>query len=148
MKLIVDIQGFKTNDKTFTPKELAAYNGNSISHYIFKPPFPFDALPLHLQKQASWLMANHHSIDWDEGFTPAFLFPKILRRLLQDVEIIYMKGREKVSFLKGYTNKPIIEIEEQPALSPTQPSCMHHMKPVCYCALSNVYHLYNHYVME
>lgn len=144
----MDIQGFKTSDKIFTPKELAAYNGDCISHYLFKSPFPFTSLPQHLQKQATWLMTNHHCIDWDEGFTPAFQFPRILRRLLRDVDVVYVKGREKVTFLKRYTDKPIIEIEEQPALSPTHSSCMHHMKPVCYCALSNVYHLYNHYVME
>lgn len=148
MKLIVDIQGFKTSDKTFTPKELAAYDGNSICHYIFRPPFPFNVLPQHLQKQASWLMDNHHCIDWDEGFTPAYQFPRILRRLLRNAEVIYVKGREKVTFLKRYTDKSFVEIEEQPALTPTQPACMCHTKPLCYCALSNVYHLYNHYVME
>lgn len=151
--MIVDIQGFKTTDKIFTPKELATYDGNIISHYIFRPPFPFAALPTHLQKQATWLMTNHHCIDWTEGFTPAYEFPRIFRRILQGasgspVREIYVKGCEKAAFLRRFTDKPIIEIEDQPALSPTQPSCMYHLQPVCYCALSNVYHLYNHYIMK
>lgn len=148
MKLIVDVQGFKTSDKTFTPKELAAYDGAAMSHYIFKSPFTFVSLPPHLQHQARWLMTHHHCILWDEGFTPAFLFPAVFRNLLRGVTEIYVKGREKAEFLRRYTNIPIVEVEEQPALSPTRPSCLHHSSPVCYCALSNVYHIYNHYIME
>lgn len=148
MNLILDLQGFKTSDKIFTPKELAAYDGSVVSHYIFKAPFPFAVLPHHLQQQAVWLMENHHCIDWNEGFTPAYQFPRILRRLVRDAKVIYVKGREKVTYLKKYTATPIIEIEEQPALSPTQPSCMYHSKTLCYCALSNVHTLYNRYVMD
>lgn len=148
MKLVVDVQGFMTSEKIFTPKELAVYNGTSTSHYLFKAPFSIDSLPKNLQQQASWLMQNHHCIDWDEGFTPVFLFPRILRRLIRGAEFIYVKGREKAMFLRRYTKIPIIEIEGHPALTPTQPACMSHLKSLCYCALSNVYHIYNHYVME
>lgn len=148
MFVIVDVQGFKISEKTFSPKELAAYDGHTISHYVFKSPFPFGTLPPHFQQQAKWLMNNHHCIDWDEGFTPGFLFPKILERLLRDADVVYVKGCEKATFLRNYTRKHIIEIEEHPALSASQPSCMHHMQTLCYCALSNVYHLYQHYVMQ
>lgn len=148
MFIIVDVQGFKTSDKTFSPKELATYDGRMVSHHIFRAPFPFNTLPKHLQQQANWLANNHHCIEWDEGFTPAFLFPKVLQRLVQDANVVYVKGPEKTKFLRNYTNKHIIEIEEHPALPKSQPSCMHHGKSHCYCALSNVYHLYEHYVMQ
>lgn len=148
MFLIVDVQGFKIAKKTFLPKELAAYDGRGVSHYIFKAPFPFSTLPLHLQEQANWLTNNHHCIHWDEGFTPAYMFPKIIRRLVRDADVVYVKGREKAAFLRNYIKKPVLEIEERPALSVSQPICMHHLKSLCYCALSNVYHLHEHYVME
>lgn len=148
MFVIVDVQGFKISEKTLSPKELAAYDGNTLSHYIFRAPFPFETLPQHFQKQANWLVNNHHCINWDEGFTPVFLFPKIVERLLRDADVVYVKGNEKAKFLRNYTSKHIIEIEEQPALSAAKPSCMYHLKSVCHCALSNVYHLYEHYVMQ
>lgn len=147
MFAIVDVQGFKISDKEFSPKELASYNGNVMSHYIFRAPFPLSTLPLPLQQQAKWVSNNHHCIEWDEGFTPVHLFPKILQRLVRDAHVVYVKGYEKVKFLQKYTDKHIIEIEEHPALSPSEPSCMYHVKSHCYCALSNVYHLHQHYVM-
>lgn len=148
MFVILDVQCFKISEKTFSPKELAVYDGNAVSHYIFRAPFPFSTLPPHLQAEANWLMNNHHCIDWDEGFTPTYMFPKILQRLVRDADVVYVKGREKAAFLRNYITKPIIEIEERPALSAYKPTCMYHSKPLCYCALSNVYHLHKHYVME
>lgn len=146
--LIVDVQGFQISDTTFSPKELAVYDGKASSHYVFRAPFHFYTLPSHLQQQANWLMNNHHCINWNEGFTPVFLFPKILQRIFRDADLVYVKGREKAKFIRSYTNKHVIEIEEQPALSPSRPSCMHHSKSPSYCALSNVYSLYKLYVME
>lgn len=148
MFVILDVQGFKISETTFSPKELAAYDGRSVSHFVFRAPFPFCALPQHLQQQANWLMNNHHCINWDEGFTPVHLFPKILQRLVRDAHIVYVKGYEKAQFIRSHTKKHIIEIEEQPALSVSTPSCMHHSTSLCYCALSNVYHLYQHYIMQ
>lgn len=148
MPLAVDVQGFMTADKTFTPKEVAAYDGIRSSHFVFKAPFPFTLLPQHLQQQATWLMSNHHCIPWSEGFTPVHMFPQILDRLLQDVEVVYVKGREKSDFIRKHTNKQVLEIDEQPALNAMQASCIHHSRSVCYCALSNVYQLYKFYVME
>lgn len=148
MTVVVDIQGFKISDKDFSPKELAVYDGRQLSHYIFRAPFPFNKLPGHLQNQATWLMHNHHCIDWNEGFTPVFLFPKIIKRLLRDADKVYVKGKEKAQYLQNFTSKTIIECDLQPSLNMTSPSCIYHLQSVCICALSNVYHLYQSQVME
>lgn len=145
--VVLDVQCFKIGNNTFYPKELASYNGDSVSHYVFRPPFPFKHLPNDLRKQAKWLMHNHHCIDWDEGFTPGFLFPKIIQRIVRDADTIFAKGKEKVAFLQKYTNKKIVELNEQPALRATTPSCIHHTDLQCMCALSNVYYLYQDLVM-
>lgn len=144
----MDVQCFKIGNNTFYPKELAVYNGNEVAHYIFRPPFPLSHLPEHLQKQAKWLMHNHHCIDWNEGFTPGFLFPKIVQRLVRDADQIYVKGREKVTFLQKYVNNTIVELPECPALKPSQPSCIYHTSLSCLCSLSNVYYLYRDFVMS
>lgn len=147
MKVIIDVQFFKISDNTYQPKELAAYNGCTAAHYLFRRPFPFHMLSERLQKQANWVMNHHHSIDWDEGFTPAYQFRAIFQRLVRDADEVYVKGHEKATFLRKHTDKPIVEIQERPALSPSAPACIYHSNPICYCALSNVYHLYEHYVM-
>lgn len=148
MPLVLDVQGFMTAGKTFTPKELAVYDGTAIAHYVFRAPFAFRYLPEHLQHQATWLMNNHHCINWSEGFTPVNLFPHILSRLLQEADLVYVKGREKADFIRKHTKKQVVEIEEKPALSATHVSCIHHSRSICYCALSNVYQLYKLYVMD
>lgn len=148
MIVVADIQGFKISDKNFSPKELAIYDGTKISHYIFRAPFPFDKLPAHLQSQATWLMHNHHCIHWNEGFTPVFLFPKIITRVLRDADAVYVKGKEKVEYLQKFTSKTIIECDQQPSLTIASPSCIYHLQSVCICALSNVYNLYQNHVME
>lgn len=144
----MDVQGFKIGNKTFYPKELAVYDGNAISHFIFRPPFPFKTLPEDLQRQAKWLMHNHHCIDWNEGFTPAFMISKILQRLLRDADTVYVKGKEKTTYLQTFSDKTIIELDEQPALRESAPFCMYHTNPICVCALSNVYNLYHQYIMN
>lgn len=148
MFVVVDVQCFKMAENKFLPKELAAYDGHGVSHYIFRPPFPFSTLPQNFQEQANWLMNNHHCIHWDEGFTPVHMFPKILQRLVRHADVVYVKGHEKTTFLRNYIKQRVIKIEERPALSASTPYCMHHLKSPCYCALSNVYHLHQHYVME
>lgn len=146
--IVIDIQGFKTSDKTFTPKELATYDGSHISHYIFKAPFKFNCLDAKLQNEAIWLMKNHHCIDWNEGVIPAFLFKQILSRLVKDADMVYVKGREKAEFIRKHITMKVIELDEQPALTPLEPSCLFHKTSKCMCALTNVYHLYNNYSMQ
>lgn len=148
MSLVLDVQGFKTSQKIFQPKELAAYDGIHVSHYIFKPPFPLHTLPHDLQQQAKWLMHNHHCINWMEGYTPIHSFKDIMQRLTKNVDVVYVKGSEKANYLRTFTDKRVVEFDEQPALSPSIPSCMYHSHSPCMCALSNVYHLYNNYVMQ
>lgn len=145
---VVDVQGFITSNKTFTPKELAVYNGSSVSHYVFKPPFAFHNLHPSFAKQARWLMDNHHCINWEEGFTPHFMFPNIIKRLTQEANAVYVKGKEKADYIRRLISKPVIEFEEQPILTAIAPLCFYHLKSPCICALSNVYHLYSTHVMQ
>lgn len=148
MIVVMDVQGFKIGNKSFYPKELAIYDGNAVSHFIFRPPFPFKTLPEDLQRQANWLMHNHHCVDWNDGFTPAFMLPKILQRLLRDADTVYVKGKEKAMYLQKFSEKTITELGEQPALRASTPSCMYHTDPICICALSNVYNMYQEFIMN
>lgn len=146
--VIIDVQGFKTTDKTFTPKELAAYDGNQICHYVFKPPFHFNSLPDHLKSQATWLQKNHHCIPWDQGFTQVYNFDKIIKSLTDNVDVVYVKGHEKAEFLKNIISKPIQEFDEQPALTKANAHCFYHSENNCVCALSNVFMLYDNFIMN
>lgn len=148
MPLILDVQGFKVERNKFIVKELAAYNGYKTAHYIFKPPFSIKLLPPDLEKQVKWLTHNYHCINWNEGHTPFYNFGNIIRELVETEEIIYVKGKEKVSYIKEYSPKPVYELEDHPPLQFSEPRCFYHLKSKCMCSLSNVFYLYENFIMS
>lgn len=148
MILVMDLQGFKTENNKFIVKELAGYDGEKMCHFVFKPPFPFDMLPSDLQKQAKYLTKNHHGIEWNVGFTPLHYLKQIIGDFTAHANYVYVKGREKANFLKQYTTTPVLEFEEQPALQKTNPKCLSHSQKFCMCALSNVFKLYESFIMH
>lgn len=145
--LIIDIQGFNIESRKFFAKELAAFDGTKICHYIFKSPFNIKYLSPELHKQAVWLMKNHHCIPWHVGYTPIHKFSEIIKGLTENMDHIYVKGREKAEYIRKYSLSPVIELNEHPALTADKPTCFYHYKSSCICALTNVYTLYNDTIM-
>lgn len=148
MPLIIDIQCFKTEKNRFIVKEFAAYDGCKIAHYIFKPPYTFDCLPNEYQRQANWLMANHHCIKWESGFVPLHKFSAIISQLTESTQEVYVKGREKADYIRKYSRAPILELPDSPAIQPEGNSCLYHSKNPSICSLTNVYNLYNQFIMQ
>lgn len=147
--VVVDLQFFKTNDKEFTPKELAVYDGVQVAHYIFKAPYPLTMLKPTFQSEVNWLMHNHHCISWDVGFVPVHLCSDILCHLLQSTDKIFVKGREKADFIRKIISKPVFELEEETLrLQQMKPSCLYHSSDIAMCALTNCYTLYETYMMQ
>lgn len=147
MPLIIDVQTFRTQNNKLIVKEFGAFDGSRVCHYVFKPPFAFDRLPVEYQKQANWLMAHHHAINWNDGFTHHFLFPQIINHITRDFKEVYVKGKEKADFVRTFVKIPVLELPETPALKQELGSCFYHMNEYCICALTNVYNLYDNFVM-
>lgn len=145
--VVVDVQFFKVGAKQLVPKELATFDGEYISHYLFKPPFTFNCLTEEYQNEANWLMNQHHCILWESGFVPVYQLKNIITDLGNAYDVFYVKGTEKATFLKQYTKKPVLELDEQPRLQQATPRCRFHSKIFCMCALTNVYQLYNNFFM-
>ncbi|CAH1099677.1 unnamed protein product [Psylliodes chrysocephalus] len=146
-QLVVDVQGFKLENNKFLVKEFAAFDGIHICHYVFKPPFPLRLLSPNLHRQAIWLMNNYHYIDWNVGSTPVHQFGNILKFLSEKTDMIYVKGIEKANYIKKYSQVPVYEFDEQPALQPMESKCFYHTKNNGVCAISNVFFLYNNFMM-
>lgn len=149
MSVVIDLQGFKIENNHFIVKEFAAYDGNKLSHFVFKPPFRMDRLPPHLQKQVVWLTENHHAIKWKDGFVPLHKFFDILHYITDKYDRVYVKGKEKAEYVKKLLlSKPVIELDEQPSLQQGEPNCLFHSKMFCMCALTNVFYLYDKFLMK
>lgn len=107
-----DLQGFIGNDKRFILKEFcfsisSISNNNkniytpSISHhYIFAAPFPLRQLSENCQKSVIWLTRNHHGLQWSQGQTPYNKINECIQPLLEEHLVIYVKGDQKVNWLK------------------------------------------------
>lgn len=145
--VVIDLQGFSINNQ-FIPKEIAAFNGQQISHHIFKPPGPFRIVPDTAKKDINWLIANHHCIVWNEGSTSLKDFQNIITTITRSSNIIYVKGREKANYLRKFTTKQVLELDEQPTLKKNQPKCYGHLKDPCMCALTNVLYLFNVFIKK
>lgn len=139
MNVFIDFQGFYIDKNKFMPKELAVLVNEKIMHCIFKPPFPFDKLLPEYQKQATWLMKNHHCIAWNDGIVPHWKFSTIVNNLGHNNSVIYVKGREKAKYLRKFIQIPVLELPESPAFEPAKPKCLYHHSDQCYCSLQKVY---------
>lgn len=146
--MILDFQGFKNEKNTFIIKELAAFDGHRIFHNVFKAPFSSELLPPELEKQARWVSNHHHGLKWENGITPYYLVKKILQDITSDTDVIYIKGREKADFIKQFITKQVIELPEHPRLQKNIPKCFYHSLNNCYCALHNVFYLYENFIMQ
>lgn len=105
MKLIVDIQGFYTNE--FILKEITIIDctDTKISHFILKPPYPWHCLEEKYKYGVMWLQRHHHGLNWSDGFVDYEEFMAVhLQNLLGQATNIYVKGLQKKQFLLTYLN--------------------------------------------
>ena len=142
--IILDVQGFRVRGM-FIPKELAALTEDwKTSHFVFEPPMPYQMLSSRDRQIAEWLKNFHHSINWEEGYTPMNKIHVIIHQLTQNCDKVYVRGLEKSDYIKQFVgNKSIVEtvdVAEQ-IIKKQTPMCPFHINNICICAVNNVYAL-------
>lgn len=95
----VDVQGFKTSRNRFMCKEFCLVDGDFIYHALVKSPFPFNKMVKYYQRQAIWLMDNHHKILYDSGDIHIHDLREYVLPRVQNKTII-VKGSNKVSWVQ------------------------------------------------
>lgn len=145
---IVDVQGFKTEQNEFIPKEIAIMSNNKIFVLLIKPPFPFYNLTKKERIQVSWIERNR-GIYWNQGFVPYVNYKNVIGDFLKN-KCILTKGYEKVSWIKDmFNNYNVHNLEDRqcPNLESLRSkyststdilSCIYHEH---ICALKNVLYL-------
>lgn len=99
MNIIVDVQGFKSENNQFIPKEIAIISEKSILVLLIKPPYPFYTLTKKERRQVVWIERNRGYL-WKEGFISYFKYKDALLDFCTNKRI-YTKGHEKVLWLKN-----------------------------------------------
>jgi len=95
--MFVDLQGFIV-DETFVVKEFAALReAHILSHYIFASPYPWDLFTKFERSCASWLIANHHGLQWEDG-----IIPYSRAKWLITTAVIGTEDNDDNNFVKGH----------------------------------------------
>lgn len=142
--VVIDFQWYRFNGKSVIPKELAICDSDRrISHFVFRPFISFGCLSVKDREVARYLFNKYHSLMWEDGFISLNSFDDIVKRFCYEADVVYVKGYEKVQFLKTIiNNKNVIDVKEAGRILPGKPSCMFHRSDYCVCALTNVQRLY------
>lgn len=106
----VDLQGFSVN-KQFVLKEISFSISSSHTnhtpseyHYIYKPPFAWKFVSDACKRGIIWLTVFHHGFYWNDGVIPYTLIDKTIEPLRNPNLTIYVKGAQKVEWLKAILN--------------------------------------------
>ncbi|KYN08215.1 hypothetical protein ALC62_00802 [Cyphomyrmex costatus] len=129
--------------------------GTILTHYIFFHPIPWRLLSKADQTHASWLMANHHGLLWNDGMVPYRMATRLICEAVvgeNESVIVYVKGFEKREWLVDILNNDEIIIETIDGVEPLEnlddSGTMRCGKHVKCCALQNVLKLYKWWSKE
>lgn len=157
--VVVDIQGF--NLPEFYPKEISFVIGHQNSHYLLKPPVPYDTLSCDVKKQVQHLERSYHGLKYSSGYISDNDLNELLRNhlLKNPVDIVYVKGHQKKEFLEkrlrslqGETSTPsVVNLEHcstheaVPNFYKNLPYCLNHFNDAkkYMCSLRNSLELYD-----
>lgn len=114
----VDLQGFISIDTRFILKEICfsindrqhnnsdnnTFNPTLNHHHIFLPPHAWNQLSESCRKSALWLTRNHHGLHWSQGEIDYNEISECVKPLLEQNLLIYVKGEQKIDWLKDICN--------------------------------------------
>jgi len=132
MDVIVDLQGFWKPSNVFVLKEIAVLPLGTETPvvYQFAAPSPWRDLPLSYQRKNRWLERHYHGLRWSSGTLPYNTVKDVLTPLLKGASRVYVKGRDKIIWLRHLTDldNPIEDLEKLhcPSLRKLQSTCEYH----------------------
>lgn len=151
--VVVDMQGFCVPD--FFPKEIAIYDGVRLAHFFIMSPKPLSEIENpSIISQIKVVQTHVHGLPYGSGDVPYESLPVILKRHLQDVDRVYVKGYDKEKFLSAvlldWTMPYIINVEyydgcpklEKQAAGCFNHTCMSLHKPTK-CSINNCKTIYS-----
>lgn len=152
----VDLQGFVI-DGRFVVKEAAVLReGYVLSHYVFASPMPWHFLRRTEKAEASWLIARHHGLRWNDGSVPCSMAKRLITTAVASTDIsrtvLYVKGLQKRQWLRDLlddaTMTHVDNIESDydnipPLYELSVTDTLRCDKHFTNCAMQNVFKLFN-----
>lgn len=102
MEFVFDVQGFKYSNNKFIAKEISAIclQDEHVVTHLFEPPFAWNKLSPKDKATNNWLTRHYHKLRWNNGFLPYHLMEDVVKSMLQEANLIYVKGEEKKRWLR------------------------------------------------
>lgn len=155
MDIVIDIQGYKGFTGRFIAKEIALVGVNSdiVGHWVLKSSKSLK-FPTKYEMEYNWIITHCHRLKWNEGHADFRKLMKYIRKIMSESDRVYVRGKCKSDFIKGYTRKlsHIINLEEEEdcpnfnQLDASPNICSYHSNmgnstKRSYCALTQAYQL-------
>lgn len=148
--LLLDCQYLVGNHGEVFIKEIAFMHGDSISPLVcyLKPPYDKNLLMPKALKQVNFCEKYIHMLSWSGGdveYNNLYTILDYIRRL--DVEVIFVKGLDKVGFFQKFLGQKVREIEMAGRLQ-DYPSYRHYCKYHDFnfhrCSINHVFQMFVH----
>ncbi|KAF2888694.1 hypothetical protein ILUMI_17480 [Ignelater luminosus] len=146
MIAFLDLQGFRGDDETFIPKEVAiiSEDGYEFAHFLLKPPYLVQSLSSCRRSEVLYMENHFHGIAWQSGQINFEDFQTELIHLSKNFKTIYIKGDEKRKVL-SFLEKSVINLEDLgcPSLAKLKQKfvavqCLNHNIEPPVCAIENM----------
>lgn len=109
--VFADLQGFIVN-KQFVLKELCfscASEELPKYHFVYEPPFEWKFVSDTCKRRIIWATIFHHGFYWNAGSVPYAQIERTIEALRAPSLIIYVKGSQKVAWLRNLIKDPRID---------------------------------------
>ncbi len=99
---VVDFQAFKNLRNEFILKEVTIIDivKRVDNNFLIRPPQPYNQIPHKLKKRVDFITNNIHGLEWDSGMIGFRNAVALIKGILKDASKIYIKGSERVNYLK------------------------------------------------
>lgn len=110
----IDVQMYRGIGSVPVIKEFSVYNPNmDLGHTVmFEPPYDSKQLTDDTRRHNNYVLTHIHNIRWDAGDIPYCKLEETLRGLTLGYPVLYVKGNEKMRFLRVLIpHAQVIDIE-------------------------------------
>lgn len=138
--IVAEFQFYRGDGNVLILKEAALTDvlSNYECYMLAKPPCNLNTFTSKTQQSIEYVYAHIHGIPWYAGTMDLNHMEKIIKKVVSEAHIVYVKGLEKVKFLLGLTgceSEKIVNMDEYPNISKTS-----QRRPYFCCPFYHPYH--------
>ena len=119
---VVSFQAFKSIDNQFMLKEfaIASVHSDATYQWTIRPQVPLNTMSTEMQRRVQYLTDKVHGIPWFSGANKEEAVLDVVRDILKDASVIYIKGSERAKYMRDllgdFPEISILDIDDYKAV--------------------------------